>query len=366
MNSEISEIENTIKSQIREICREIDPSLDWQKRFIKILDTNNNLQIQINSENLNLKQKIEFERSLVAKCQPTIPNRELLIYFKNLNQGSSTSPPNAFKPKKSSHENNPYGLKIKKKAIPFVQSIVLVASGKGGVGKSTVSTNLAVSLQKKGLKVGLLDADVYGPSNPMMMGLKGPMPINQQGKVEPLQGHGVKVVSFGFLTDGYNPVIWRGPLVGKAIEQLCYDVAWGELDILVVDLPPGTGDVQISMIERLPINGAVIVSTPQDIALIDAHKAVSMFEKLEVPIIGLVENMAHYHCPNCGFKDHIFSSGSDHKFAEERGLKKLASVPLSPFIREAGDKGVPISLQTDQPLESQFATIAEAIIKVTQ
>jgi ATP-binding protein involved in chromosome partitioning len=254
---------------------------------------------------------------------------------------------------------NPFGLSIAKKAISGVRSVIVVASGKGGVGKSTVASNLAVALAASGAKVGLMDCDVYGPSAPTMLGVKGSMPVDG-GKLTPLTGHGVKVVSFGFLTDTKSPVIWRGPMVAKAIEQLCYDVNWGDLDALVLDLPPGTGDVQLTLAEKLPIGAAIIVTTPQDIALIDAHKAVSMFEKLDVPILGVVENMAFHTCTACGHEDHIFGSEAFGEFLKSRKLSLLARIPLTREIREHADNGQPAALATED-ICKPYITLAQSV-----
>ena len=190
--------------------------------------------------------------------------------------------------------------------IPAIKSMIAVASGKGGVGKSTVAANLAVALAKGGLKVGLLDADIYGPSQPRMMGLQGQKPGGEEGKIEPLMAHGVKVMSIGFMIAEEAPLIWRGPMVQSAITQLLRDVSWGTLDVLIIDLPPGTGDAQLSLAQRAPLTGAVIVSTPQDIALIDARKGLEMFVKVGVPVLGIVENMSYFQCPSCGHEEHIF------------------------------------------------------------
>jgi len=237
--------------------------------------------------------------------------------------------------------SSPFGVKLRRRAIPMVREIVVVASGKGGVGKSTVSTNLAAGLAKSGKKVGIVDADIYGPSIPMMMGVEGPMEASEaKGKLRPVEKWGVKIVSFGFLSDSMNPVIWRGPLVAKAFEQICYEVDWGELDFLIIDLPPGTGDIQMTMIERLPVSGALIVTTPQHVALLDAHKALTMFQRLEVPVIGVVENMAHYECAACGHKERIF--GDEAKgFSDARGVEIIAEIPLRVSVRENCDQGTP-------------------------
>jgi ATP-binding protein involved in chromosome partitioning len=243
--------------------------------------------------------------------------------------------------------------------IPGVKNVVSVASGKGGVGKSTVSSNLAVARARGGAQGGLLDADIYGPSAPLMMGVKGPLPVAGD-KIVPLAAHGVQVVSFGFLTDTAEPVIWRGPMVAKALKQLCYDTLWGELDYLVIDLPPGTGDVQMTLIEQVPLAGAVIVTTPQDVALIDAHKALSMFEKLGVPVLGLVENMAHYVCSNCGHAEHVFGDGGGERMAAERKLRVLAKIPLARVVRERADAGAPVALD-DGAAGEPFRELARVV-----
>ena len=236
-------------------------------------------------------------------------------------------------------------------------TILAIASGKGGVGKSTVSVNLAVALAAGGARVGVLDADIYGPSVPLMLGLAGQQPSVDQDKLQPLTAHGVKTISFGFLTSVEQPVIWRGPLLGKAFKQLCYDVHWGELDYLVIDLPPGTGDVQLTMIETLPVHAAIIVTTPQDIALLDAHKALTMFERLEVPVLGLVENMSEFICPCCGHAEPIFGQGGAARMAQGRHTKVLAQVPLTVAVRSGGDAGLPVA-SSQGPLARPFHELA--------
>jgi len=229
-----------------------------------------------------------------------------------------------------------------KALVPGVKTIVAVASGKGGVGKSTTAVNLALGLAANGLKVGILDADIYGPSMPRMLGISG-KPNSRDGRVlEPMENYGVKCMSMGFLVAEDTPMIWRGPMVMSALNQMLRDVNWGVLEILVVDLPPGTGDAQLTMAQQVPLSGAVIVSTPQDIALLDARKGLNMFRKVDVPVLGIVENMSYFSCPNCGHRSEIFSHGGARREAEKLGVEFLCEVPLAIAIRETSDEGTPI------------------------
>ena len=225
--------------------------------------------------------------------------------------------------------------------LPGVKNIVAVASGKGGVGKSTTAVNLALALAAEGARVGILDADIYGPSMPIMMGLSG-RPESLDGKrMEPLVNHGVQVISIGFLVEPDQATIWRGPMATQALDQLLRQTHWKDLDYLIVDMPPGTGDIQLSLSQRVPLAGAVIVTTPQDIALADARKAVTMFEKVGVPILGLVENMAVHVCSHCGHAEHIFGADGGKRYAAEKGLDYLGALPLALSIREQADSGTP-------------------------
>jgi ATP-binding protein involved in chromosome partitioning len=225
--------------------------------------------------------------------------------------------------------------------VPGVKHIIAVASGKGGVGKSTTSVNLALALQANGLKVGVLDADIYGPSMPRLLGITGrPQPVH--GNIlKPMEGYGLKVMSMGFLVDEDTPMIWRGPMVMSALSQMLKEVAWGELDVLVVDMPPGTGDAQLTMAQQVPLSGAVIVSTPQDLALIDARKGLNMFRQVDVPVLGIVENMSYFLCPSCGERSTIFGHGGARTEAERLGVPFLGEVPLHMEIREKSDSGQP-------------------------
>ena len=223
-----------------------------------------------------------------------------------------------------------------------IGSIVAIASGKGGVGKSTTAANLALALMAEGARTGLLDADIYGPSMPRMMGVRG-KPTTADGKVlDPMTGHGVKLMSMGFLVDEETPMIWRGPMVMSALQQLLHDVAWGPLDVLVVDMPPGTGDAQLTLAQTARLSGAIIVSTPQDIALLDARKGLNMFRKVDVPVLGIVENMSYFQCPHCGERSDVFSHGGARREAERLGVPFLGEIPLDIGIRETSDGGRPI------------------------
>ncbi len=246
--------------------------------------------------------------------------------------------------------------------IPGIRSIVAVASGKGGVGKSTVATNLALSLARLGLKVGVLDADIYGPSQPRMLGISG-RPTSPDGKIlDPMQNYGIKCMSMGFLVAEDTPMIWRGPMVQSALQQMLRDVNWGELDILVVDMPPGTGDAQLTMAQQVPLSGAVIVSTPQDIALLDARKGLNMFRKVDVPVLGIIENMSVFVCPNCGHESHIFSHGGARREADRLGMEFLGEIPLDIEIRETSDGGRPVAVsKPEAPNAKAFLAIAQRV-----
>ena len=247
--------------------------------------------------------------------------------------------------------------------LPGVQSIIAIASGKGGVGKSTVTSNLALALRRKGLRVGILDADIYGPSQPRLMGISGrPQSIDDK-RIRPMAGYGIKVMSMGFLVDEERPMIWRGPMVQGALEQLLRDVEWGELDVLLVDMPPGTGDVQLTMSQRVPLRGAVIVSTPQDIALIDARKGLNMFRSVDVPVLGFIENMSWFICPKCGERTEIFSHGGAEEAAAAMQVPFLGGIPLHVSIRETSDQGLPIVASLPDSAEARaFTAVADRLL----
>jgi ATP-binding protein involved in chromosome partitioning len=246
--------------------------------------------------------------------------------------------------------------------MPNVKNIIAVASGKGGVGKSTTAANLALALAAEGARVGILDADIYGPSQPMMMGVEG-RPESADGKtMEPLENYGVQVISIGFLVDRDEAMIWRGPMATQALEQLLRQTNWKDLDYLIVDMPPGTGDIQLTLSQRVPLTGAVIVTTPQDIALLDARKGIKMFEKVGVPILGIVENMAVYCCPNCGHTEHIFGVDGGKKMAAEYGMDYLGALPLNMSIRVQADSGQPtVVADPDGEIATLYKTVARQV-----
>lgn len=248
------------------------------------------------------------------------------------------------------------------KVLPNVKNIVAVASGKGGVGKSTVAVNLALALVAEGASVGMLDADIYGPSLPMMLGIHGHPESPDDKSMNPLTGYGMQVNSIGFLIEPDSPMIWRGPMATSALDQLLHQTNWRDLDYLIVDLPPGTGDIQLTLAQRVPVTGAVIVTTPQDIALLDAKKGLKMFEKVDVPILGIVENMAGYVCPNCGHVEHIFGAGGGERMAREYGTEILGSLPLDAAIREQADSGQPtVVAQPDSSVAQTYRAMARRI-----
>ncbi|PIE16990.1 MAG: sodium:proton antiporter [Rhodobacterales bacterium] len=248
-----------------------------------------------------------------------------------------------------------------RQGIAGVEHIIAVGSGKGGVGKSTVTSNLAVALARQGLRVGLLDADLYGPSQPRMLGVERRPDLTKDNRLVPLLAHGVKMMSIGLLVEADQPLAWRGAMLNKALQQLLNDVEWGALDVLLIDLPPGTGDVQLTLGQRIDLTGALIVSTPQDVALIDATRAISMFQKFDTPVLGLIENMSSYICPNCQHEAHIFGHGGVRNEAERLGVPYLGDLPLDLEVRLGGDNGVPVAAGQG-PLADAYARLARHLM----
>jgi ATP-binding protein involved in chromosome partitioning len=254
------------------------------------------------------------------------------------------------------------------KLIPNVRNIIAVASGKGGVGKSTTAVNLALALSAEGASVGVLDADIYGPSQPMMLGVTGKPHSVDGKKLEPMEAHGVQAMSIGFLIDIETPMVWRGPMVTQALEQLLNETNWRDVDYLVVDLPPGTGDIQLTLAQRVPVTGAVIVTTPQDIALIDARKGLKMFEKVGIPILGVVENMSLHVCSHCGHEERIFGAGGGERMGKDYGVELLGALPLDIRIREQADSGRPtVAAEPDSRAAEIYREIARRVaVKIAE
>ncbi|MBU3554230.1 iron-sulfur cluster carrier protein ApbC [Polynucleobacter sp. UB-Piko-W3] len=248
------------------------------------------------------------------------------------------------------------------KLLPGVKNIIAVASGKGGVGKSTTAVNLALALAAEGAQVGILDADIYGPSQPMMLGITGRPESIEENTIEPMEGHGLQASSIGFLIEADAPMVWRGPMVTSALEQLLRQTRWRDLDYLIVDMPPGTGDIQLTLSQKVPVTGAVIVTTPQDIALLDARKGLKMFEKVGVPIVGIIENMSTYVCTKCGHEEHIFGSGGGEKMCKEYGVDFLGALPLNLSIRKQADAGRPtVVADPDSAISAIYKNIARQV-----
>jgi ATP-binding protein involved in chromosome partitioning len=245
---------------------------------------------------------------------------------------------------------------------PRVRNVIAVGSGKGGVGKSTTAVNLALALHLEGARVGILDADVYGPSIPTMLGLSGKPDSPDNKSIEPMRAFGIEAMSIGFLVDAETPMIWRGPMATSALTQLFTDTLWGDLDYLLIDLPPGTGDIQLTLAQKIPVAGAVIVTTPQDIATLDAKKALKMFQKVEVPVLGIIENMALHVCSNCGHEEHLFGEGGGQRMAAQYGVPLLGSLPLDIAIREQGDAGQPVMVASpDSAVAEAYRQTARAM-----
>jgi len=327
-----------------------------ESRLVRVDGTHPSYIAQIDASGLGGELRLELQRFVEDGLKEK--GLELAVYFKQRSSSGTkvpakrTTPPN----KKA------LGLDRRLKPIVGVKQVIVVASGKGGVGKSTISTNLTVALSQLGYRSGLLDADIYGPSAPTMLGLnKKQLQVDAKQKLIPLESHGIFSMSFGYLSDQSSPAIWRGPMVGKSLLQLCYEVAWPELDYLVIDLPPGTGDVQLTLIENLPIALALIVTTPQEVAVIDAQKALIMFERLDIKVAGIVENMSGFACPCCGEVSDIFGREGITRLTSQHRQKILLQLPLQASIRKNCDQGTPSALEPDSHISCQFRELAKQL-----
>jgi ATP-binding protein involved in chromosome partitioning len=323
---------------------------------IAIRDGNVAFSIEVEPQRGAKLEPLRRAAERAVDALPGVLSVTAVLTAQTIPRGRAASPADAARPGPRAANRAPRG------EVSGVGAIIAVASGKGGVGKSTVAANLALGLMANGLAVGVLDADIYGPSMPRMLGISG-RPRSHDGKtLLPMENYGLRVMSMGFLVPEDTPMIWRGPMVMSALQQMLREVAWGKLDVMVVDMPPGTGDAQLTMAQQVPLAGAVIVSTPQDIALLDARKGLNMFRKVDVPVLGIIENMSYFLCPHCGGRSEIFSHGGARREAELLGTEFLGEVPLDLTIRETSDSGRPITISDpDNPYAAIFRRMAARV-----
>ncbi len=335
-------------------------SLLEEARLKKASMEGENYIVEYRRDGISTEDKRKIEDQVIKALEGKVPADKILVKtVSDQPAPAAAAAPAAGAQLKTGH--GPAG--AKRKRVPGVKKVIAVGSGKGGVGKSTVSTNLAIALANTGAKVGLLDADVYGPSVPMLMGKRDAKPrASEEKKILPESAFGVKFMSFGFFINEDEPVIWRGPMLGGVLNQFLFDVDWGELDFLIIDLPPGTGDMQLSMVQATEVDGALIVTTPQDVAVLDAAKGLKMFEQVKVPVIGVIENMAAFVCDQCDKVHNIFGSGGGKQMAQKLGVPYLAAIPLETSMRTGSDEGRPyMSLEhhAKRPAWQAFTTIAQ-------
>lgn len=337
-----------------------------EDRIISAEMIDDNFVIQYRRDGINASEKRKIEEQLVESLKDYIAADKIMVKTVSSTpveppSQAAKNTPAAAAQLKAGH--GPAG--ANKKRVPGVTRVIAVASGKGGVGKSTVSVNLAISLSKKGLRIGILDADVYGPSVPMLLGKRDVKPkASEAKKIVAEDAHGIKFMSFGLFIKEEDPVIWRGPMLGGVLNQFLFDVDWGELDVLIIDLPPGTGDMQLSMVQATEVDGAIIVTTPQDVAILDAQKGLKMFEQVKVPVLGVVENMSSFVCDHCDTEHDIFGSDGGSKMAERLGVKLLGSIPIEKALRQGSDLGTPYMTQENlegRPVWNAFMKIAQEL-----
>ncbi|APJ04651.1 Mrp/NBP35 family ATP-binding protein [Silvanigrella aquatica] len=347
-------------------------TVSWSERVHAVEEDSGNFKIRFYSDGLNLSAKTGIEEFIrLHLTSQNISN--FSVYFERKEKPAPSPSADKTNPQQQPQETHSHQAAPPKSAdmrppsgkrpITGVDRIIAVASGKGGVGKSTVSVNLALALHNQGYKVGILDADIYGPSVPTMLNVHQDPLVNENNKIIPPEAYGLKVMSFGFFAPEETAVIWRGPMIMKALQQFFWDVEWGKLDFLIIDLPPGTGDAQLTLVQSIPITGSVIVTTPQNVALLDAVKGIAMFRKTEVPILGVVENMSTFTCPSCGTETHIFGTGGADRVSEKFEVPLLGHIPLIPEIRESGDAGEPLTSKHNHNVRIRFAEIAEKVVK---
>jgi ATP-binding protein involved in chromosome partitioning len=335
---------------------------DGRVKGLTVTDGKVHFVLEIDPKQPQQMQTLKKEAEARLLALPEI-NHVGIVTTSHRDDGKSDDPALQEKGAKRSHQGRASESASGPEPIPGINHIIAIASGKGGVGKSTLSANLACALAARGRRVGLLDADVYGPSQPRMLGVTG-RPSSPDGKIIlPLRHHGVTMMSIGLMTNEDQAVVWRGPMLMGALQQMMFQVQWGALDILLVDLPPGTGDVQMTLAQKVRVDGALIVSTPQDIALLDARKGIDMFQQMRVPLLGMIENMSTHICSKCGHEEHIFGHGGAQKEAERRGIPFLAAIPLDLSIRLASDGGAPLVVQQpSSPQTKAFLDIADLLV----
>ena len=366
----LDEIKNRL-SQIKNPATGL--SFEQEKRWQHIAMEGDKLVAQYNRDGISPSEKRLVETEIQKSLEGLVGVDQIMVkttstqsqdVFKALDSKASAAP--AAQPTTQAAQlKTGHGTVGNKKPVPGVGKIIAIGSGKGGVGKSTFTANLAVSLAKKGHKVGIIDADIYGPSLPMIFGKRDEKPrATEEKKIIPVEAHGIKFMSFGFFINEGDPVIWRGPMLGGVLNQFLFDVDWSGTDYLLIDLPPGTGDIQLSMIQNAHVDGTIVISTPQDIALLDAKKGLEMFKKLNLPIIGMVENMSSFICSSCGTEHHIFGEGGVHKAVDDLSVDFLGQVPLEIELRTGSDHGIPYMTQDQfegRPVWNSFVAVADKV-----